>query len=203
MYKNHVLALKRYFRLEGSFGFLRNMEEAEFYFRFQKSGNCFLQAPCVMVSYLLQKRAETNKDLCNFSPLDVSRFVRNTFSDGQLRKYVVKDGGGNSIDVLTTVGRRVSGDSWDFRTIVCAREEIRNSTDPFFLQNNMEKYGPGLVARFQVSKYFQRAAKLNKGDKIGIVRFDGVNDKGKFIPLEQKDGAEVDEQDQKSINDYH
>jgi hypothetical protein len=200
IYKNHVLALKRYFRLTGSFGFLRNMEEAEFYFRFQKSGNCFLQAPSVMVSYLLQKRAETNKDLSNFSPLDVSRFVRNTFSDGQLRKYVVKDGGGNSIDVLTTVGRRVSGDTGNFRVIVRDSEEIRNSAHPFLLQTYLEQYGPGLVAGFQVSKYFQRAAKLNnKGNKIGIVRFDGVNDKGKFIPLMQEGGAEVDEQDQKSI----
>jgi hypothetical protein len=199
MYKNNVLALKRYFRLKGSFGYLRNMEEAEFYFRFQKSGNCFLQAPCVMVSYILQKRAETNTEIRDFSPLDISRFIRNTFSDKQLRKYVVKDDGGNSRDVLTTVGRHVSGRSWDFPTLLCAREEIRDESDPFFLKKKMERYGPGLVACFQVSKYFQRAVKRNKDDKIGIVRFDGVNDKGKFIPLEQKGGVEVGEQDQKSI----
>jgi hypothetical protein len=64
------ISLKRYFDRPNTFGFLPDMSNAKYYFRFQNHGNCFLQAPCVMAAYLAQKK--NGIDGCAF-PVDVSK----------------------------------------------------------------------------------------------------------------------------------
>jgi hypothetical protein len=205
IYKKHVMALKRYFSLDESFGFLGNTKDAEFYFRFQKSGNCFVHAPCVLTSYLLQKRAERNQALygLDFAPLDVSRYVRRSFSDEQLFDYVVKDVGGAAIEVLENIVQYVTGDS-NQKCEAYTANKVRKE-DAKWLKELLAEYGPGLISQFKVTKTFERATTLSKENegRIGIICFDSPNDKGKFIPLEESQNNEQDEEDIETIISKH
>lgn len=208
-YKKHAMALKRYFSLDETFGFLDNSKDdnskdAEFYFRIQSCGNCFITAPCVMVSYLIQKRAETNQELQGFEPLDVNRYVRRSFSDMQLFNYVVNDDGGASEEVLQLIVQHLTSN----RRMKCERfnaETLRHEMSMESLQEKMILRGPGLISGFEVTKTFERASELYREnqDTIGIVRFDYPNDKGKFIPLLETEDNEKDIDDIESILSNH
>jgi hypothetical protein len=204
-YERHVLTLKRYFRLENTVGFLENMDKAKFYFRFRKSGNCFLQGPCVLVSYLMQKRAEQNKDLTDFSPLDVSKYVRHTFSDNMLYEYVVKDSGGKAIEELQTILRHARGEDGDFAILSLPAASLRKESVEW-VKDLLQKNGPGLVTKFRCSKVFEQAANLNKDNQVGIIRFSNPGSNGEFVPLSDTGGAEVlkhDEDDIKSTISHY
>jgi hypothetical protein len=191
-YANLRLSLKRYFDLPDTFGFLPDMSDAQYYFRFQKRGNCYLQAPCVMAAYLKQKNnGNASPNNGNASPVDVSKYVRHSFTDAALYDYVVKNDGGQSLAVMTTITCALSNDPSAHLDTVSAQSVLESD-----LRDIMSKSGPGLVSNFQTHKRFKRPA--DQVDKIGIVQFDGHPSKkeGKpsFIPL----GASVPTEEEKA-----
>ena len=192
-YAELVIALRRYFRLSGSFGFVPDMDEVLYFFRFQNSGNCFLLGVCVMASYLAQKSGGETSPY----PVDASKFIRHSFSDERLYSYVVKDSGGEAVKEMNKLVCALSGKTKsNMETFSAAK--VRNDPD-FHLEHELEIQGPGLVNGFAVHKNFEDATCFPKESesKIGIVQFDGASIKrtnGEFMPLEAPDG--VDEQDE-------
>lgn len=81
LFLRNSLTLLRYFKQEGAFGFLPEMNDAKYFFRTQKCGNCFLRVPCVLLAYLTQKQGIEEKIS---GPADVSKFVRRSFCDEAL-----------------------------------------------------------------------------------------------------------------------
>ena len=177
-YAKQVVALETYFDQEGSFGFMNDMAKATFYFRVQKSNNCFLIAPCIMTAYLSQKAGRVATSF----PVDVSKFVRDTFSNSELLDYVERDAGGDPLKVMKTIHDNVSGSTCSCVTSYSG-DQVCNDGN-FDLRDKMRQFGPGLVADFQVSEQFDEGAESN--GNIGIVRFDGndfKNTSAAFIHL--------------------
>jgi len=170
------------------------MEDAKFYFRFQKSGeNFFLQAPCVMMSYLLQKRAETNANLSGFphwmSPnLFVTPFQINNYTE-EIPKTFWKqsdDAGARvTLNALCVEARKLFV---QVMTHLYYKVVWRNMVQSLFL-----------IFAFQNTYFRMQQSWSNKDNEIGVVHFDGVNDKGKFIPLEQTGGDQVEKQDKQWV----
>jgi hypothetical protein len=177
VYARTVVTLKRYFNHDGTRGFLREMKNAHYYLRMQKSGNCFLQAPCVLMAYLLQRYGLLN------GPVDLSKLIRASFSDDDLFKYVAKDGGGNSLAILHSLLEGVDPDP-SLNTIT----ESMYGIDYYF-----ERCGPALVSHFSVNANF----KQGKGEgRIGFYQFDGdIDAVGKFVdkssPSEDEDAMRL------------
>lgn len=53
-YVRACLTIHRYFKMDGASGFPAQFPELTLYLRVQVGGSCFLQAPCVAMSYLFQ-----------------------------------------------------------------------------------------------------------------------------------------------------
>jgi len=163
--------LERYFAQPNTHGFLPEMQEAKLYLRSQKSGNCYLQAPCIMLAYLSQKHGIDNP------PVDISNFVRRRFSDDELYDYIKIDAGGHSVSILKNMVQNIGEDPDDVVTYSYGHfRKGEHNVDAY-----LKMYGPGLVSGFLVHKNFERPG---KSSEIGCYRFSGDHgSKGTFHSL--------------------
>ena len=152
LYKNVRKTYELYLQKEESVGFLQ-ASEATLFVRHQKDGNCFLQAPCVLAAYWQQKHG-----LAEGAPVDVSKFIRHSFTDDQLIEYVIENNGGDSIDVLKKIL------SQKINTFEASELEPRPELIEEFLSGN----GAGLVSSFKVDSKFANAIAKSK---LGYVQF--------------------------------
>jgi hypothetical protein len=175
LYVNNRVVLLHYFKQEGSFGFLPDMKEAVYQFHRQKSGNCFLHGPSIFLPYLAQSQG-----VDNFSAVDISKFVRRSFTDEDLYDYVSKDDGGPSVDILETLLKPFK-EIESHRVATTSYSGIKVDTN-FDLKKEMGEAGPGLVHGFQTHKNFN--GRLHPTGKTGYLRFNGPNNaKGHFVEV--------------------
>jgi hypothetical protein len=114
--------------------------------RIQLSGNCFLHAPAVLQGYLVQIGSKEWKGMMN-----LARHVRNGFTSEKLSTYIIKDGGGCSVDVLQSILEDEAK-----KLIMCCSSSLQtelSSVKPELL-DDLTTYGPALVARFPVDDEF-------------------------------------------------
>ena len=144
-YIRACMSLHRYFQQMGTTGFSRGMSNVTYYFRMQKHDYCFLQAPCVAMSYILGVCGQPTP------PSNVSRLIRHHFNEKELMDFVVRDGGGDSSRVFEILERKffVSGRNQDriFATNLFEEKELNRLTRQVAKQ-------PLLVSRFAVPKNF-------------------------------------------------
>ena len=177
--------LRCYFQQNGSFGFLPNggNDAVKYYFRIQKQGNCFMHSPCVMMPYLFLSRGI---ETCY--PVDLSKFVRRVFNDEQLYKYIVKDNGGSSLEVLRTIlgslfkiGPQI--DTYNYGTVI--KKE-------FDLPGKLKMFGPGLVTGFRCNKHFINKTTNSETGKPGYIQFQGGHcSRGRFVQLSSPGDDEI------------
>ena len=172
MTKKHFAMLQHYFAQEGAFGFCeevgtRHIQECKYFFRFQQHGNCYLQAPGMLMAYLGQKL-----DLRGFKyPVDVSKYVRHNFSDYDLCKYVVEDDGGFPVIDLKHMLKSLE----HFEPSVNTYGANAVWRKDFDLRGKLNEFGPGLVSNFRI---FPKLHDYDPPqDKIGYVQVGGTNDR--------------------------
>ena len=93
-------SIHRFFQQIGTTGFSRDMSNVTYYFRMQKHGGCFLQAPCVAMSYILGVCGQPTP------PSNVSRLVRHHFTDKELMDFVVRDSGDDSSRIFEILEKK-------------------------------------------------------------------------------------------------
>jgi len=184
------LAIIRYFQQEGAKGFVPDMSVVTYYLREQKYGSCFLQAACVLISYLVQAHGK------QMPPPDGSKLIRHNFTDDQLHKYVVDDEGGDSIAVFRLLEKQFfdcDHKQRNYSSIPCPvlRKQVGLDSARAFLNE-----GPGLLAKFKVPLNFKVDRKGNM--KPGYARFTEWGREAEFIELE-KPSDEVELQFQKEL----
>ena len=74
----------------------RNMEV---FYRLQKSGNCYLQAPILLHRHLSLWHDPITKRTGEVDFIHLSKYVRNTFPASQLYEYIINDQDGDSLKV--------------------------------------------------------------------------------------------------------
>ena len=158
LYRTTIATLVAYFKQPGTTGFLSRMGDAKYYLRCQRSGNCYLSAPSIFVSYLAQSRG------ASFPPMDVTKLVRESFNDSMLYHHVVKEAGGDSFitlrELLIKLGEKIPTFSHS-----CAKSIRKHSID---LAEMLEDFGPGLVSGFCCHKKFRPKVKRNEVGFIAI-----------------------------------
>jgi hypothetical protein len=83
--------------------------------------------------------------------MNLAKQVRNAFTSNDLSKYIVEDGGGSSLEVLTSILQ----DSATLTTVfVASKMEADLSSDEPKLLRYLKAHGPALVARYQVDEKF-------------------------------------------------
>jgi hypothetical protein len=194
LYVRMCQTLHRYFQQKGSFGFLPNKNKAAiYYFRIQRQGNCFMHATCVMIVYLFQ-----NRGLSECYPVDLSKFVRRSFIDKELYKYIVKDDGGRGLDYL----EMMLDSLFERKPQISSHPSSLVGASDFDLADHLKKFGPGLVTGFDCNKHFKNEEPCENKDKIGYLQFQGKNhiSRGKFVELSCQQGGDVaDEQYKNSV----
>ena len=178
LYRTTIATLVAYFKQPGTTGFLSRMGDAKYYLRCQRSGNCYLSAPSIFVSYLAQSRG------ASLPPLDVTKLVRESFNDSMLYNHVVKEAGGNSVEALEEILIKLGEKKPCLETVSAIVR--KHSID---LAEMLEDYGPGLVSGFCCHKNFCQTVTRNE---VGWYRFDGDHGaKGEFQKLDGNDYASV------------
>lgn len=105
--------------------------------RRQKSGNCYIHGPIVAYYYLQAMRSQDAK------PVDIRKFVLQHLDVEHLSKVITRVGGGASRYVFQTlVGDRA-------KMFPCGFSDNNND-----VEENLRKYGPGLITGFQVEQKF-------------------------------------------------
>ena len=138
-------SIHRYFQQIGTTGFSRDMSDVTYYFRMQKHGSCFLQAPCVAMSYVLGVCGQP------MPPSNVSRLVRHHFTDKELMDYVLRHSGGDSAKIFEILEKKF---------FVSRRNQsyinASDLPDPMELNRLSEELAkqPLLVSRFAVPDNF-------------------------------------------------
>jgi hypothetical protein len=104
----------------------------EVFYRFQISGNCFIQAPILMIWYLTLWYDAT-KVAMSVPLIHLSRYVRNKMTGQTLFNYIFKDDGGESQDVLEAIIYNPS------------IQKIAYDDSFHKILENLQKFGPALV----------------------------------------------------------
>jgi len=102
--------------------------------RAQKSGLCYMQAPATVQHYALVHNGKPPK------MLDLVKFVRTHFDAEKLEKHVFEDKGGDSISFL--------------QGILEPNSQLAATNDMDRVPDYINKYGAGLISRFQVHEDF-------------------------------------------------
>jgi hypothetical protein len=125
------------------------------FYRFQKYGLCYLQAPILLHFYLM---AWHNFELApeEIARIDLTKFVRNGCSPQSLYNHIYKDTGDASIPIATDI---LSGDGKDVKSNI----DVTRGSAPYhrgerpsqYLVDFMKKCGPGLVSNFAIHEDFK------------------------------------------------
>ena len=169
------LVILRYFQQEGAKGFVPDMSAVTYYLRDQKYGSCFLQAACVLISYLVQAHGK------QMPPPDGSKLIRHNFTDDQLHKYVVDDDGGDSIAVFRLLEKQFfdcDDKQRRYESITC--RSLKRQDKLASARASLDE-GPGLLAEFKVPPNFKVDRKGSK--KPGYARFTEWGREAEFIEL--------------------
>ena len=147
-YIRACLSIHRYFQQTGATGFFEDTSNVTFYFRVQKHGSCFLQAPCVAMSYVLSVFGEC------VPPTNVSRLIRHHFTDEQLKKYIVDNKGGDSQGIFQILDEKFFTSEPDTHAPeVKSASTLSRELDRQLIFNLLGKQ-PILVSRFKVTETF-------------------------------------------------
>jgi len=175
-YIDFCLTLKRYFQDPLSFGFAKKVDDIDLFLRFQRHGTCYLLAPSVQLAYILQLLGAKGA-----SPIDVSRYIRHSFSDDELYDYATHDEGGYSGEVLEHLLNHfvvfAEGDKEDGPDTIHKISELFHGSDDTVLESTL-KHGPCLLSNFAATRTFTNTAKLGS-EGPGYWRFDGNAKKSK------------------------
>jgi len=105
--------------------------------RHQLSGLCYMHAPAAVQYYNIWHNALRNNTPTDHKMLDLARVVRDTFSAEKLYQHVFEDEGGSSITFLESI---------------LQPDSVVSHSNQY--QEKLQKYGPGLVALFEVREDF-------------------------------------------------
>jgi hypothetical protein len=208
IYCDICLACHRYFQQKGAVGFQTNdddnMSNVRYYVRIHQGlGNCFIYAPAIVVSYLVQFFVVVGKrDIRDFSPVDGSKLVRHAFNDGQLKSFLVNDRGGDSCAVLKILDKNLLDceGNHGFNRIACKSLKMFQTS----VKDCMKELGPALVSGFMVNDEFHAAAAaaaaaaavaIGQHTGVGYIRFTEWGKDGEFIPLDRPTDEALDEQE--------
>jgi hypothetical protein len=177
IYSQFCVTCHRYFRQRGAVGF-KDMSNVNYYLRNQEFGNCFIQAPCLLISYLMQFFKTYD-----FPPIDACKFIRHYFRDEQLKRFIAEDEGGDSSVILKILDKNLF-DCDDRSFIVYPSNTLDDACS--LAQIYITKYGPALVSKFRVSRAFKDSSEVRKQHKreTGYIRFTTWGEQGEFIPLD-------------------
>ena len=129
------------------------------------------------MAYLLQHHLGDEEA----SPVDLTKFVRRSFSDKELKKYIVKDNGGKTIDIMEKMLNSLFGNNGEAGITTYCFNKVAEKK--FKLKQLLNDHGPGLVSRFKVHKHFKNE-EPKISEKIGFMRFIGRHHKhGQFVEL--------------------
>ena len=152
-YLRACTTIMRYFDQDGAVGFREDMSTMKYFIcRQQKGNSCFLQAPCVAMSYLLQAFGKDDAP-----PAHASRLIRNSFSDEQLFQYL-KDTGGDSCAIFKILEQKYfSCSSRDRSPEVFLARKLNQKTRRYALADELQQV-PALISKFAVPFNFKCAS---------------------------------------------
>jgi hypothetical protein len=109
--------------------------------RIQDSGLCYMHAGVVLQHYLVAMNREESVPMLN-----VAKYLKKYTSGDPLYRHIWRNEGGDSLDFFETIWKKKLGplDSESYINL----EELNN------LREQIDKYGPGLVSGFSVTKDF-------------------------------------------------
>lgn len=152
---------------------------SKFIQRVQRSGNCFVHAPAVLQSYLLQGNTSVQV-------IDICKFARHTFSSEKVSNYIVADGGGNSLDELKTMLGKKRGklqvypysDNLFKTDWKCQcdnkRQESYNRGCPNEMYHDLFTHGPILIHCFLTDEAFKaKQAMVDGNGNVDLPLFTG------------------------------
>jgi hypothetical protein len=207
-YIRACLTIHRYFQQPGTTGFVPDMSSPTYYLRMQKFGSCFLQAPCVAMSYLLHAHGKP------MPPANASRLIRHHFDDDQLIQYV-NDFGGDSVAIFKILERKFfecQAYNRDPVPFIC---RLLSGADYYQSVLGLLREGPGLVSKFpgpdifecsppscELKKTWPKLARYENWSEIpahlippGVARFEKWNELAKFIPFDAPSDAGLEEKE--------
>lgn len=173
-FKYYRRVLELYINREDSVGYLSNIEDLELYLRTQSCGNCYLIAAIMFVCLLSQFKG------VNMEPIDVCKYIRNSYCDRELIQLVVNDSGGDSYEKACQILSELTGktvkdlSAHDISALVednCIADVV----------DMLKRYGPGLVCDFSTFKGFEQSGlPVKERTSLGLMQFAG-NLKGKKL----------------------
>ena len=123
--------------------------------RHQLSGLCYMHAPAVVQYYNIWHHAIKQGTETDHKMLDLARVIRDTFSADKLYQHVFKD----DVDSSSM-----------FLKFILQPESIILPSVPDRFQDDLEQYGPGLVAQFEVhGDFFDSNVRHHHGKPSGKV----------------------------------
>jgi len=193
-YRTLCKSLTRYFAQPGAFGIPVPTEDEAlmYYFRFQTQGNCFLLAPCIFVSYLMQHRNVANAG----APMDLTKYLRHSFDDVKLHSYLAHDNGGDTVkeleDMLRSHCVKPSDSPTPHYLYNLPLDLLQKRKSDCSLEKRLELAGPGIVSDFKVHPNFGKQGCDVSG--CGYMQYSGrYHAKGKFIRLQAGEAGEAGE----------
>ena len=102
--------------------------------------------------------------------VDISKFVRHSFSDDKVSKYIIEDKGGNAEQELRTMiaGKRMSSMKFEMDLMEKSKEY------PNELFEQLVLYGPSLIHYFAIEGNFKNASGVDGDGNVHLERFEGT-----------------------------
>ena len=153
------------------------MSSVRYYLRNQKHASCFLQAPCVFTSYLLQTHG------LDIPPIDGSRLIRHEFTSDQLHTYAVINRGGDSKSIFQIIEKQFFDCTRKQRPLNSFESHSLVKKEYSAVVKNFLRVGPGLISKFEIPYNFSLEREAGQKLGFGIARFTEWNQVGKWFPL--------------------
>ena len=141
-------------------GFLHNLPDFVLYLRTHSYGKCYIIAATVFVCYVAQFHGYA------IAPIDVCKYIRHSYSDGELIELVEKDSGGDPVSKAQDMLENLSGKSLP-RLKLLNIADLRDENRIDIVAKYLNDYGPGLMSSFKCHKNF---GKTNSGETLERVR---------------------------------
>jgi hypothetical protein len=120
------------------------------FYRLQKSGNCYLQAP-ILLNWYHSLWRDPSKKPQDVDFIHLSKYVRNTFSASRLYEYIINDVGGSSWATARVIMAEVAN---------AAPRFIDTSKDYATILSLLKKRGPALAEVHKLHHDFQEPGKF-------------------------------------------
>ena len=145
-WKNYIMAVD-----VGVYKELKGLGLPEVVQRTQRSGSgtCFVQAPAIVVTYLVQMATGKYE-----GQIDIFKFMRHSFDKKMIYKYINSNKGSSDAVLVAMIPSSKNFLGKNFQQV--------NETHLCF--ENLGEYGPGLVSQFKVYSDFRTLGKFSYGD---------------------------------------